>query len=61
MFTPVSDRVTDGVAVTAVSSMFWLPSLQHVSDLAGLVVPILGASWLLIQIFGYFFQLRKNK
>lgn len=47
------DRVTDGVAVGMVSSPVWLPGLQQVSEIAALVVPILGAIWLLVQILGY--------
>lgn len=53
MHNPITDRVTDGVAVTAVASPVWLPALQSVSDLAALVVPILGAIWLFVQIWGY--------
>lgn len=52
------DRVTDGIAIAAVSSPVWLPFLQGVSEFAGLVVPILGAIWLMVQIVGYF--IRKN-
>lgn len=61
MSNPIAERITDGVAVTALTTPFWLPSLQKLSEFAGLVIPILGATWLLVQIFGYFFQLRKQK
>ena len=47
------DRVTDGVAAGMVTSPIWLPGLQQVSEIAALIVPILGAVWLLVQILGY--------
>lgn len=36
--------------VTAVSSPWWLPLLQHTSEAAALILPILGVVWLLVQI-----------
>jgi hypothetical protein len=53
------DRSTDTVAAAAVVSPFWLPILQDVSGIAALIVPILGAIWLVVQIVGYF--RRKDK
>lgn len=50
----VTDRATDAVAAGMVASPFWLPGLQDVSEIAALVVPILGAIWLIVQIIGYF-------
>lgn len=47
------DRSTDVVAGAAVMSPIWLPWLQQTSEIAGLLVPILGAVWLLVQILGY--------
>lgn len=41
---------TDAVAAAAAVSPIWLPWLREVSEIAGLVVPILGAFWLLLQI-----------
>jgi hypothetical protein len=55
-FNHLSDRVTDGVAVAAVTSPIWASMLQNVSEFAGLIVPILGAIWLLVQIIGYFYR-----
>jgi Na+/alanine symporter len=60
MQNPIVDRVTDGVAVSAVTSPVWLPGLQQLSELSGLVVPILGAIWLIIQIVGYLHSKRKK-
>lgn len=47
------DRSTDVIAASAVASPVWLPWLQQTSEVAGLVVPILGMIWLLVQIIGY--------
>lgn len=47
------DRSTDVVAGAAVASPIWLPWLQQTSEVAGLLVPILGAVWLIVQIIGY--------
>lgn len=41
------DSLTNGVAVAAVSSPLWLRDLGSV---AGDVIPILGAVWLVVQI-----------
>lgn len=41
------DTLTNGVAVAAVSSPLWLRDL---GSLAGDVIPILGAVWLIVQI-----------
>jgi hypothetical protein len=43
-------KVTDGVALAAASSPFWLPTLAQVSQVAGLLLPIFGCAWLLIQV-----------
>jgi hypothetical protein len=44
------DTFTNGGAVAAMGSPWWLPSLQSVSDTAALMLPILGVLWLLVQI-----------
>lgn len=62
MHNSISDRATDAIAAGAVSSPFWLPSLQHASEAAALVVPILGAIWLIVQIAGYVWgKYRENR
>ena len=40
----------DVIAVSAVTSPFWLPSLETISYEAALLLPIAGLVWLLIQI-----------
>lgn len=37
-------------AVAAVVSPWWLPSLHTVSEVAALVLPIMGVLWLCVQI-----------
>lgn len=42
--------VTDTGAVAALVSPIWLPALHTASEVAALVLPILGATWLILQI-----------
>lgn len=57
----LTDRAADGVAVGAISSPFWLPGLQEVSDIAALALPILGCIWLVIQVGFYLWrQIKKD-
>lgn len=42
--------VTDTGAIAAVVSPLWLPALHTASEVAALVLPILGATWLAVQI-----------
>ena len=45
-------RITDGVAVTMVASVWRLPSLEAWSQFAATVSPIIGLLWLIVQILG---------
>lgn len=45
------DNTTNAVAATAVSIPVWLPWLQTTSEIAATVAPILGAVWLVVQIW----------
>jgi len=42
---------TDLTAAAAVGSPIWLPWLHTVSDTAALMLPILGGTWLAVQIY----------
>ena len=42
--------VTDTGAVAAIASPWWLPALHNVSEVAALVLPIIGVTWLVVQI-----------
>ena len=46
----IAERVTNTVAGAAVISPWWMPSLADVSSVAGLLLPIIGCAWLLLQI-----------
>lgn len=46
----VTDTLTNTGAGAALTSYWWLPSLHAVSDTAALLLPILGATWLVVQI-----------
>lgn len=52
------DRSTTAIAAGATVSPFWLPYLQGVSDGAALVLPILGAAWIIMQMY---FHIKKNR
>ena len=54
------DHSTTAIAAVAVSSPFWLPGLKTVSEVAALLLPILGAVWLVVQIAGYIIRYRKE-
>lgn len=44
-----TDLITDGVAVAAIASPWWLPILQQVHDWAVWFLPVAGLLWLLLQ------------
>lgn len=43
-------HLTSAGALGAIASPLWLPTLQGVSDMAAMILPILGVLWLLVQI-----------
>jgi hypothetical protein len=43
-------RITDSVAVGALTSPLWLSYLEHVSTLASSLLPVFGIAWLTLQI-----------
>lgn len=44
------EKATNTIAAGAVISPWWMPSLADVSQGAGLLLPILGCAWLIVQI-----------
>jgi hypothetical protein len=44
------ERVTNTIAAGAVASPWWLPSLEGISQVAALLLPVIGCAWLLLQI-----------
>lgn len=53
--------VTDTGAVAAIVSPLWLPALHTASEIAALILPILGATWLIVQIIIKLHQALKRK
>lgn len=43
-------NTTHAIAAASVISPAWLPGLHEVSQLAAVLMPILGAVWLVVQI-----------
>lgn len=54
-----NEGVTKAVATAAVTSPVWLPMLKQVSEIAGLLLPILGVLWFVIRAVVYFRDRRK--
>lgn len=54
------NAVNNSIAGAAVASPIWLPSLQQVSEAAGLLLPIAGCVWFAIQI-GFFLWSKYHK
>lgn len=48
---PISERLTDVAAIASVASPWWLPWLSTTSEIAGLLLPVLGVIWLIVQIW----------
>jgi hypothetical protein len=49
-FPTIADKVTAGTVIGAVSSPWWLKSLHDISEVAALLLPILGCTWFAVQI-----------
>lgn len=52
---------TNATAGAAVVSPLWLPSLQQMSEAASILLPILGALWLVVQIGAKIIEVRRGK
>ena len=52
--------VTDTGAIAAIISPWWLPALHGVSEVAALVLPILGVLWLCVQIVVKLHQVKRK-
>lgn len=55
------ELVTDITATVAIASPWWLPALKEASDIAGLMLPIFGIVWLIVQIGFKFYLSHKGK
>lgn len=53
-------KTTNGVAAAGLTMPFWVPSLDQVSGVAGAMVPVLSALWLLVQIARFVWSWKKE-
>jgi len=53
------ESANKGAAVAAVTSPWWLPVLHSISEVAALVLPILGVLWLCVQIVVKLYHVRR--
>lgn len=58
---PIMETASNGIAVGAISMPAWYDHLQEASQIAALILPILGAAWLIIQIVVFFWTGHKPK
>ncbi len=56
MLNPIVDKTTTSIAVGAVASPWWLPTLSEVSHTAGQLLPIAGLVWILVQFLAVMFR-----
>lgn len=54
------DTITTAGATAAVVSPFWMPWLQTFSEVASVILPILGAVWLVVQIAAKVIEVRRG-
>jgi hypothetical protein len=58
---PNGEVVTNTGAAAAIASPWWLPALHQVSEVAALVLPIMGVVWLSVQIAVKIYQANQRK
>lgn len=56
-----ADKLGFVVASSAIASPWILPTLKNVSEVAALLAPILGCSWMAIQIGAKLYSLSKAR
>ena len=44
------DKISYIVSAGAITSVGWLPTLEEISSIAALLLPIIGIIWLIVQI-----------
>lgn len=55
------DHVTNTIAAGAAISPLWLPSLAQVSQGAALLLPVLGCTYLILQILAWFMNRKSDR
>lgn len=51
----IIDRSTTGIAFAGITSPGWLTMLEQASSIAALFMPVLGAIWLALRIWDWWF------
>ncbi len=46
----IIERATTAIATGGIAAPIWLPPLKEASEIAGLLLPIFGVVWLIVQI-----------
>ena len=54
------EKVSDAVAVGAITTPLWLRTLQETSQIAGLLLPIAGVIFLIVRIVSHIYLTRKR-
>lgn len=54
------DGTNAAVSSAFITSPFWLPALKDTSEVAGLLTPVLGGAWLIVQIISKIKEMRKK-
>jgi hypothetical protein len=57
----MNNEMTNVTAGAALVSPWWLPAIQGVSEIASVLLPILGAAWLIVQIVAKVIEVRRKK
>lgn len=57
----MNESTSNAIAGAAITSPWWLPILQTWSEVAGLLLPIAGVAWLIIQIITHLVKHTKEK
>jgi hypothetical protein len=55
------NTLNNTIAVGAVATPVWWPALTNISEVAAVVLPILGVIWLVIQMVNFFLKAGKDK
>jgi hypothetical protein len=51
---PLIQKISSGIAAGAAISPWWLPALKAASEVAGMLLPVLGVVWLIVQMIAFF-------
>jgi Na+/alanine symporter len=55
------EATNKGAAVAAIASPWWLPGLHTISEVAALVLPIMGVLWIVLQVVIAIYKFKRGK